>query len=93
MSAASIQWPLFGTRDQHEQESQVSPGDADERHACPVCGAMIEARNIGGKKGWACLAGGYAHYYQAQYGHLEHWFTSGEGNMREPLIKAMNCTG
>ena len=58
---------------------------------CPVCGAMAEAREIADKAGWTCLVGGYAHYYQAQYGHLKGWFPSGEGNLREPLIWAMNC--
>jgi hypothetical protein len=58
---------------------------------CPICGAMIEARQIAGRSGWTCLAGGYAHYYQARYGHLRCWFTSGQGNLREPVIDAMNC--
>lgn len=58
---------------------------------CPVCGAMVEARRINGRAGWTCLIGGYAHYFQARYGYLERWFTSGEGNLREPLIGAMNC--
>ena len=58
---------------------------------CPVCGAMVESKKIGTNIGWSCLSGGYAHYYQAQYGHLERWFTSGEGNLREPVISAMNC--
>jgi hypothetical protein len=52
---------------------------------------MVEAQKIGSKTGWSCVSGGYAHYYQAQYGHLERWFTSGEGNLREPVISAMNC--
>jgi hypothetical protein len=52
---------------------------------------MIEAKKIGDKAGWICLVGGYAHYYQVRYGHLKGWFTSGEGNLREPLIGAMNC--
>ena len=60
-------------------------------NACPVCGAMIETRPVGNRKGWTCLAGGYAHYYQARYGHLRRWFTSGQGNLREPVIDAMNC--
>ena len=78
----------------HKPTDQVDdpPADAaDAEGACPVCGATIEVRKIGGKSGWKCLAGGYAHYYQAQYGHLERWFTSGEGNLREPVIGAMNC--
>ena len=58
---------------------------------CPVCGAMVEVQKFGSKTGGSCLSGGYAHYYQAQYGHLERWFTSGEGNLREPVISAMNC--
>ena len=52
---------------------------------------MTETQRIGKRSGWTCLVGGYAHYYQAQYGHLERWFTSGEGNLREPVISAMNC--
>lgn len=64
---------------------------ADAHGGCPICGATIEVSKIGGKSGWKCLAGGYAHYYQAQYGYLERWFTSGEGNLREPVIQAMNC--
>ena len=58
---------------------------------CPICGAMVEGAVIGNQAAWSCLAGGYAHYFQARYGHLEGWFTSGEGNLREPLIRAMNC--
>jgi hypothetical protein len=58
---------------------------------CPVCGAMTETQRIGKKAGWTCVVGGYAHYYQTRYGHLERWFTSGEGNLREPVIRAMNC--
>lgn len=56
--------------------------------ACPVCGAMVEPKRLGDKMGWTCLAGGYAHYYQSRYAHLEQWFTSGEGNLREPLIQS-----
>jgi hypothetical protein len=72
-----------------------SPGDgpadlAGAPAVCPICGAMIETLRIGKRAGWTCVAGGYAHYYQAQYGHLERWFTSGEGNLREPVISAMN---
>jgi hypothetical protein len=51
---------------------------------------MTQAQKIGDKMGWSCLVGGYAHYYQAQYAHLKGWFTSGEGNLREPVIWAMN---
>jgi hypothetical protein len=51
---------------------------------------MVETRQISDKAGWTCLFGGYAHYYQARYGHLKGWFTSGKGNLREPLIGAMN---
>ena len=58
---------------------------------CPICGAITETQRIGKKAGWTCVVGGYAHYYQARYGHLERWFTSGEGNLREPVISAMNC--
>lgn len=58
---------------------------------CPICGAMTENRRMGDKTGWICLAGGYSHYYQTRYGHLKRWFTSGEGNLREPVIQAMNC--
>jgi hypothetical protein len=62
---------------------------------CPICGAMTKDAPIGASIGdrarWTCLVGGYAHYYQSRYGHLKQWFTSGEGNLREPLIQAMNC--
>ena len=58
---------------------------------CPICGAMTETTILGDKKGWVCLAAGYAHYYEAEYAHLERWFTSGEGNLREPVIEAMTC--
>ena len=58
---------------------------------CPICGAAAERTSIGSKVGWTCAAGGYAHYYEARYGHLKRWFTSGEGNLREPVIRAMNC--
>lgn len=56
--------------------------------ACPVCGAMVEPKRFGSRMGWTCLAGGHAHYYQSRYAHLERWFTSGEGNLREPLIQS-----
>jgi len=62
-----------------------------EQVVCPVCGAMTEPKTIGGKAGWTCTSGGYSHYYHARYGHLEQWFTSGQGNGREPVIQAMNC--
>jgi hypothetical protein len=78
----------------HKAPSQLDDPATDATDAqggCPVCGAMIEVGKIGGKSGWKCLAGGYAHYYQARYGYLERWFTSGEGNLREPVIRAMNC--
>ncbi len=58
---------------------------------CPVCGAMVQANRFGSKVGWTCLMGGFAHYYQARYGYLKQWFTSGEGNLREPVIQAMRC--
>ena len=77
------------------QQAARKPGpggdETETQPVCPVCGAMVEARQIGEKAGWACLVGGYAHYYQAQYGYLKRWFTSGEGNLREPVIQAMNC--
>ena len=71
----------------------TAPGQEREpqHSACPICGAMVETRQVAGKAGWTCLAGGYAHYYQARYGHLRRWFTSGQGNLREPVIDAMNC--
>ena len=56
--------------------------------ACPICGAMVESRRVGSRMGWTCLASGFDHYFQARYAHLEQWFTSGEGNLREPLIQA-----
>ena len=58
---------------------------------CPICGGMVEEKEIGTKSGWICLVGGYAHYYQSRYGHLKRWFTSGQGNLREPVIQAMDC--
>ena len=79
--------PILPVRQMQRADTEL-PGTPG---ACPVCGAMVEARRIGSKAGWSCLSGGYAHYYQAQYGHLERWFTSGEGNLREPVISAMNC--
>jgi hypothetical protein len=79
------------------QSSRVEVRSVEQRpdvavqEVCPVCGAPVETKNIAGKAGWTCLVGGYAHYYQAQYGHLRKWFTSGQGNLREPVIRAMNC--
>ena len=79
------------------QSSRVKAQGAEQnpnvavQEVCPVCGALVEAKSIAGKAGWTCLVGGYAHYYQAQYGHLKKWFTSGKGNLREPVIRAMNC--
>lgn len=58
---------------------------------CPICGAAAHAVDIGHRAGWVCSLGGYSHYYQVRYGHLKRWFTSGEGNLREPVIRAMNC--
>jgi hypothetical protein len=76
----------------HPHPGPAAPSDAANMSpVCPVCGAMVEPMLIGGKQGWTCLAGGYSHYYQAQYGHLKGWFTSGQGNLREPLIDAMDC--
>ena len=84
-------FPLIEPQVQPDQETGLLPHRASLPKVCPVCGATVEAREIGKEKGWTCLAGGYAHYYQARYGYLERWFTSGEGNLREPLIQAMNC--
>jgi hypothetical protein len=81
--------PLAAPRSVHSQPDNPSPEPVNT--VCPVCGGMVETRSIGSTTGWVCLAGGYAHYYQARYGHLKQWFTSGEGNLREPVIKAMNC--
>ena len=72
------------------QQGCISSLDGVHRHVCPVCGGMTEDKKVGRERGWICLVGGYAHYYQARYAHLERWFTSGEGNLREPLIQAMN---
>ena len=58
---------------------------------CPICGAMVEHQRVGQNMGWSCVMGGFAHYYQAKYGYLKQWFTSGQGNLREPIIRAMNC--
>lgn len=60
-------------------------------NACPICGATIERQSIGKNMGWSCAMGGFAHYYQTKYGYLKQWFTSGQGNLREPVIHAMNC--
>ena len=89
MSTCVIQWSLS------DAQGRSRPAAAPPRHsvelgACPVCGAMVESRRVGKRQGWACLTGGLAHYYQAEYGHLEQWFTSGEGNLREPVIQAMD---
>ena len=59
--------------------------------SCPICGAEIKPQKIGSKMGWFCLSGGYAHYYQARYEYLKQWFTCGQGNLREPVIQAMEC--
>jgi hypothetical protein len=85
----STRMPLHASRGTRARTDDASPESAQA--ACPVCGALTEARQIGDRRGWACLNGGYAHYYQARYGHLKRWFTSGEGNLREPVIDAMNC--
>jgi len=69
---------------------RLRPRPTAEVRPCPICGAPTEAEEIGDKSGWVCIEGGYAHYYQARYAHLQAWFTSGEGNLREPLIGAMN---
>ena len=74
----------------HHPRPAVPEDDANHSPVCPVCGAMAESTTIGGQPGWTCLAGGYAHYYQARYGHLKGWSTSGQGNLREPLIDAMD---
>ena len=73
------------------QNSGTSAAKAQIGQICPICGAATRDEQIGDKTGWVCLDGGYAHYYQARYGHLKRWFTSGEGNLREPVIQAMNC--
>ena len=73
------------------QHKRTPTAKAQAQQICPICGALIQDEQIGNKPGWICLAGGYAHYYQARYGHLKRWFTSGEGNLREPVIQAMNC--
>jgi hypothetical protein len=72
-------------------ESRLSPVSQEGgTRPCPICGAMTEQQPTGSKIRWICLTGGYAHYYQARYAHLETWFTSGKGNLREPLIQAMS---
>ena len=78
------------TRRQYKQTDALS-ADTQDQGLCPICGGIVEAKEIGFKLGWICLVGGYAHYYQARYGHLKRWFTSGQGNLREPVIQAMNC--
>ena len=74
-----------------KHERGTDSPDVQVHNTCPICGARVQDTEIGNKAGWTCLTGGYAHYYQARYGHLEQWFTSGEGNLREPVIQAMNC--
>ena len=83
--------PLLELGIHPDQKATPLPHRAGVPKVCPTCGAMVEARTIGNEKGWFCLVGGYAHYYQARYGYLKIWFMSGEGNLREPLIEAMNC--
>lgn len=78
------------TRIPYTQTARAATGVGSQK-VCPICGGMVEAKEIGDKSGWICLAGGYAHYYQARYGHLKRWFTSGKGNLREPVIQAMDC--
>lgn len=80
MQTALFRSHPFGER--HQEIPQV----------CPVCGAMVEAQKIRDRVGWTCWVGGLAHYFQARYGHLKPWFTSGEGNLREPVIQAMDCS-
>lgn len=63
----------------------------DKPNTCPICGATVEHQRVGQNMGWSCVLGGFAHYYQARYGYLKQWFTSGQGNLREPVISAMNC--
>ena len=89
MSSREIQWTLCDAQGRCRPAATPPTHDVELR-TCPVCGAMVEPRRMGKKQGWACLVGGLAHYYQAEYGHLEQWFTSGEGNLREPVIQAMN---
>ena len=69
----------------------TASSDAASQKVCPICGGMVEAKAFSTQSGWICLVGGYAHYYQARYGHLKRWFTSGKGNLREPVIQAMDC--
>jgi hypothetical protein len=83
-----IQLPQTKTLSQYKQADTPK---TTVQQICPICGATIESKQIGSKPGWVCLAGGYTHYYQARYGHLKRWFTSGEGNLREPVIQAMRC--
>ncbi len=77
-------------------EPQTQPRSVQQKdvpQTCPVCGASVERRRVGKEMGWSCRIGGYAHYYQIKYGYLKQWFTSGTGNLREPVIAAMNCRG
>jgi len=91
MSEQQHSLPLLESQTRPDDKETTLPGPLRVPKVCPICGAMVEARPMGKEKGWVCLVGGYAHYYQARYGYLERWFTSGEGNLREPLIRAMNC--
>lgn len=91
MSERKMQLALHTARPQRRPQDPLSADAEDVQRVCPICGAMVEGKQVGKNTGWVCIAGGYAHYYQAKYAHLEQWFTSGEGNLREPLIGAMNC--
>ena len=74
-----------------DQQAATTSTNTHSSRVCPICGGMVKEKQIGQKSGWICLVGGYAHYYQARYGHLKRWFTSGKGNLREPVIQAMDC--
>jgi len=90
MSSSQIA-PLHPRAPGRASQHTTANGDkALREEMCPICGVMVEPRRMGARKGWTCLVGGYAHYFEATYGHLEQWFTHGEGNLREPMIRAMN---
>jgi hypothetical protein len=89
MSECNTQPTPTAAPSRNARHSSTRDEAAGLHSACPVCGAMTELRRVGGQTGWVCLVSGYAHYYQARYAHLESWFTSGRGNLREPLIRAM----
>jgi len=67
--AAQLQWVK-------QQEQQWD--------ACPICGAEVEllphrikrtpkGTEVVRDRPWRCSEGGFAHYYEARYGHVKEW--------------------